>query len=122
MYGVSGISLYNIVLFLFASPILEEFLFRGLVQNKVNKYIKFCFLHLSLGNITASIIFTFLHFILHNFSLIYLLVIFPSLFFGYLFDKYKGLLFPVLCHSFFNFNIFIAYPLKGFTIFFIDKI
>ena len=33
-YGVKNISVYNIILFLFASPLVEEYIFRGLVQKK----------------------------------------------------------------------------------------
>ena len=39
LFGVSNISLYNITLFLFASPLIEEYIFRGLVQNKINKFV-----------------------------------------------------------------------------------
>ena len=38
--GISNISLYNIILFLFAVPLFEEFIFRGLVQDKINNFFK----------------------------------------------------------------------------------
>lgn len=123
LYGISSISLYNIVLFLFASPLLEEFIFRGLVQKSINNFLKSgFFLHISYGSIISSSIFTFIHLLLNNFAVIYLMVFLPSLFFGFLYDKYKTLLLPVLFHSFFNINVFIAYPLNDLTIFFVEKL
>lgn len=123
LYGISSISLYNIILFLFASPLLEEFIFRELVQNKINKFLKSgFFLHISYGSFISSLIFTFIHLLLNNFAVIYLMVFLPSLFFGFLYDKYKSLLLPVLFHSFFNINAFIAYPLNDLTIFFVEKL
>lgn len=123
LYGISSISVYNIILFLFASPLLEEFIFRGLVQNNINNFLKTgVFLHISFGNIISSLIFTFIHLLLNDFAFIYLLVFLPSLFFGYLYDKYRNLLLPVLFHSFFNINVFTAYPLNDLTIFFVEKL
>lgn len=123
LYGISSISLYNIILFLFASPLLEEFIFRELVQNKINKFLKSgFFLHISYGSFISSLIFTFIHLLLNDFAVIYLMVFLPSLFFGFLYDKYKSLLLPVLFHSFFNINAFIAYPLNDLTIFFVEKL
>lgn len=122
-YGISSISAYNIVLFLFASPIVEEFIFRGLVQNKINNFLKSAFfLHISYGSLISSFIFTFIHLLLNNFTLIYILVFLPSLFLGYLYDKYNTLLLPVLFHSFFNINAFILYPLNDLTIFFVENL
>lgn len=123
LYDISNMSLYNIVLFIFASPLLEEFVFRGLVQKSINNFLKSgIFLYISSGSIISSLIFTFIHLILNDFAFIYLLVFFPSLFFGYLYDKYKTLLLPVLFHSFFNINVFIAYPLNDLTFFFVEKL
>lgn len=122
-YGISSISVYNIVLFLFASPLLEEFIFRGLVQKNINNFLKSgVFLHISFGNIISSLIFTFIHLLLNDFAFIYLLIFLPSLFFGYLYDKYSSLLLPVLFHSFFNINAFTAYPLNDFAVFFVEKL
>lgn len=123
LYGISNISIYNIILFLFASPLLEEFIFRGLVQNSINKFFKSgIFLHISYGSFISSLIFTFFHLLLNDFVFMYILVFLPSLFFGYLYDKYKTLLLPVLFHSFFNINAFISYPLNDLTIFFVEKL
>lgn len=122
-YGISSISVYSIILFLFASPIAEEFIFRGLVQNKINNFLKSSFfLHISYGSLISSLIFTFIHLLLNDFALIYMLVFLPSLFLGYLYDKYKTLLLPVLFHSFFNINVFILYPFNDLTAFFIENL
>ena len=63
-YGVKNISVYNIILFLFASPLVEEYIFRGLVQKKIQKYIKYTFFsYITLSNIIISIIFTACYFL-----------------------------------------------------------
>ena len=52
IYGLKNTSIYNILLFLFASPFLEEFIFRGIVQKNIQKYIKCTFFsYISLSNI-----------------------------------------------------------------------
>ena len=117
--GVSNISLYNISLFLFASPLIEEYVFRGLVQNKINKFVnKTYFFHISTGNLISSILFTAAHCIVNPFFIQNLFVIIPSLYLGYLYDKYNTLKLPVLFHSFFNINIFIIYPDNNILIFY----
>lgn len=118
IYGVSNISFYNIALFLFASPLLEEYIFRGLVQKKINQFInKSSFFYISYGCMISSFIFALIHFIINNYSFINLLVFFPSTFLGYLYDNYKTLKLPILFHSFFNINIFISYPLHKWIFF-----
>ena len=108
--GISNISLYNIILFLFAVPLFEEFIFRGLVQDKINTFLKSCnFLHISFGSFISSLIFTFIHLLLNDFALFNLMVFIPSLFLCYLYDTYKTLTLPVLFHSFFNINVFLSY-------------
>lgn len=121
--GIYNISLYNITLYLFASPLIEEYIFRGLVQDKINKFVnKTHFFHISAGNLISSILFTSAHCIINPFFIQNLFVIIPSLYLGYLYDKYKTLKMPVLFHSFFNINIFTAYPFNSILNFFIDKI
>ena len=118
LFGVSNISLYNITLFLFASPLIEEYIFRGLVQNKINKFVnKSYFFHISAGNLISSILFTCAHCIINPFLIQNLFVIIPSLYFGYLYDKYNTLKLPILFHSFFNINNFIVYPFNNILLF-----
>ncbi len=122
-YGISNITIYNIILFIFASPLLEEFIFRGLVQNIINKFFKSgIFLHISFGNIISSLLFTIIHFLINYNNFMNLLIFIPSLYFGYLYDKYKTLKLPFLFHSFFNINVFIAYPFNDLTFFFVEKL
>lgn len=122
-YGISNISIYNVILFLFASPLLEEFIFRGLVQNRINKIAKTSFfLHISYGSIISTLIFVFVHFIASGYNYVNFLVFFPSLFLGYLYDKYNTLKLPVLFHSFFNLNVFISYTFNDLTVLFVEKI
>ena len=42
-YGVKNINTYNIILFLFASPLVEEYIFRGLVQKNIQKKLNYTF-------------------------------------------------------------------------------
>jgi len=92
-------------------PILEEIVFRGLVQgwcmnqrwggNKV-----FWITH---ANILTSIVFTAFHFISHT-PLMALLVLIPSIVFGYFRDRYHGWLIPsIMLHCFYNAGYFLLY-------------
>lgn len=115
-YGLKNITIYNILLFLFASPLLEEFIFRGIVQSNLQKYIKYTlFSYISLSNIITSVIFTLLHLV--NVSSIFVtsLLIIPSLYLGILYDKYKSIKYTTAAHSLFNIIVFIDYPPEIFA-------
>lgn len=111
IYGLKNTSIYNILLFLFASPFLEEFIFRGIVQKNIQKYIKCTFFsYISLANIITSIIFAFAHLITGCNIYVTILLIIPSLYMGLLYDEYKSIKQPFTAHSIFNIIIFINYP------------
>lgn len=110
-YGVKNINTYNIILFLFASPLVEEYIFRGLVQKNIQKKLNYTFFsYISLGNIITSVIFTACHFIADNNFIVTILIIFPSIYLGILYDKYKSIKQPFFAHSLFNIIVFIDYP------------
>jgi membrane protease YdiL (CAAX protease family) len=83
-------------------PVLEEIVFRGLLQEFVRERISGnSFGPLSIANLLTSICFTALHFIYHP-PVWAALVLFPSLVFGYFKDRSGRLTAPILLHVFYN--------------------
>jgi len=83
-------------------PVIEEIVFRGLIQELVRDYIS----RLSLGpvtmaNLLTSLLFAGLHFIYHA-PLWAALVFFPSLVFGFFKDRTDRLVAPIILHVFYN--------------------
>ena len=83
-------------------PVIEEIVFRGLIQEQVRDYIS----RLSLGpvtmaNLLTSLLFAGLHFIYHA-PLWAALVFFPSLVFGFFKDRTDRLVAPIILHVFYN--------------------
>ena len=91
-------------------PFLEELVFRGLVQSQVFRFLRKNKLGLfTLSNVLASLVFCGFHMFTHNPVWVGLLII-PSLYFGFLKDKYHSLKQPVLMHAFFNAGYFLIFP------------
>lgn len=83
-------------------PVVEEIVFRGLVQELVHNYISQRWLGpLSIANLLTSCLFTGLHFLYHP-PLWAALVFFPSLVFGFFKDRSGHLTAPILLHVFYN--------------------
>ena len=82
-------------------PILEEIVFRGLLQEQLHRYIKGHIGIFTRANILTSIIFTSLHLFYHD-PVWAAVVIFPSLIFGYFKDKYQSLIPSIVLHVFYN--------------------
>ena len=83
-------------------PIVEELLFRGLLQDLAHRYLKPWRLGpLSHANILVSLVFTGLHFINHPPAWA-VSVFVPSLIFGFFKDRTGGLTAPILLHVFYN--------------------
>lgn len=89
-------------------PILEEIVFRGFIQGTLIKWQVFNakFLRISLANIITSSLFSLLH-LINQEPIWALLVFFPSLVFGYCWDRYQAVLPCILLHQFYNF-IFLS--------------
>lgn len=90
----------------FAFPFVEEVVFRGLIQD----YFNYKFKSKKIGILTyangiTSIIFTALHFLFHP-LLWALLIIFPSVIFGFAKERFSNLTAPVLLHIFYNLGFF----------------
>jgi membrane protease YdiL (CAAX protease family) len=83
-------------------PVLEEIVFRGLLQELAQEYISRQTLGpISLANLLTSLVFTGFHFLSHD-PLWATLVFFPSLVFGFFKDRYGTLTAPILLHGFYN--------------------
>ncbi len=96
---------------LFFAPLIEEYLFRGVLLNFLQKYIS-----VFQSIIFSSLIFAFFHFAPNqkaaNLTIISCLFLF-SLSLGFLYQKYKTLLLPIMLHTIFN--LFTILNLLFFT-------
>ena len=95
-------------------PILEEIVFRGLLQGWLIKQRRWesKIVHISYANIITSLIFAALHLLAHP-PIMALLVLLPSIIFGYFRDRYHGWLIPsVILHSYFNLGYYLLYKLS----------
>jgi len=99
------------IMLILVRPVLEEIVFRGLLQGWCLKLAwgKRDFYGLTAANIATSIVFTGLHFFTHAW-LMAALVFIPSLLFGYFRDRYEGWLVPaIVLHCYFNAGYFLLY-------------
>jgi len=93
-------------------PLLEEIVFRGLLQGWFIK--KRCWkdkiFHLSYANMITSLIFAVFHLLAHP-PVMALLVLLPSAVFGYFRDRYEGRLIPcITLHCYYNLGYYLLYP------------
>jgi membrane protease YdiL (CAAX protease family) len=83
-------------------PVLEEIIFRGLLQELVQEYLSRRALGpFSLANLIISLVFTGFHFLNHT-PVWAALVFLPSLVFGFFKDRHGTLTAPILLHAFYN--------------------
>ena len=94
-------------------PVLEEIVFRGLVQELVQEYISARTLGpLSVANLLTSLLFTGMHFLYHA-PLWAALVFMPSLVFGFFKDRTGKLVAPILLHAFYNAGFLLLFTSPG---------
>jgi len=91
-------------------PILEEWLFRGLLQplllrQRVGRAV---FLGFSGANLIATFLFVIAHFFRHP-PMWAALVVFPSLIFGWFRDRYQRVYPAILLHCFYNLGYFVFF-------------
>jgi len=85
-----------------AYPVVEEMVFRGLLQELLQQYLGGRALGpLSMANLVTTALFTLLHFIYHP-PLWAALVFLPSLVFGFFKDRTGRLVVPIILHVFYN--------------------
>jgi membrane protease YdiL (CAAX protease family) len=99
----------GLINFILIIPCIEELIFRGLIQSKLEKFRFFAkkIADLSMSNLSTSMLFAFLHFYIFN-NANNLLTFFPSLIFGYSVERYKSILPAILLHSFYNLCFYLA--------------
>jgi membrane protease YdiL (CAAX protease family) len=90
-------------------PLLEELLFRGLIQGKLLAcaWGSRRLAGLTLANLTSSALFTSLHFTSHT-PLWAIGVLLPSLLFGYFRDRHDSIYPAVVLHIFYNAGYFLV--------------
>lgn len=88
-------------------PLIEELLFRGLLQGRLLRYapLRRHWHGLSGANLLTSAVFTGLHFLMHP-PLAAAAVLAPSLIFGYFRDRHGRLEAPIVLHMFYNLGYF----------------
>lgn len=91
-------------------PVLEEIVFRGLLQERLwaSRYGRGLAYGISLPNLITSVIFTTVHFFFHP-PLWALAVFIPSLVFGFFRDRYQNLFPAIYLHCLFNAGYFLLY-------------
>lgn len=83
-------------------PVLEEIVFRGLVQDSLSRRLNpWRFRLISKANLLTSLVFTALHFFAHP-PLWAASVFIPSLVFGHFRERHGGLVSPIVLHAFYN--------------------
>ncbi len=110
---VGNIDLRSILIFLIFAPLVEEYLFRGLFQSMLLTRFSSSIYIVSYANIITSIIFSLSH-LFYNTLLHSVLVFFPSMVFGILYDRSRSIIPSVITHFVYNINIFIVYNINIF--------
>jgi membrane protease YdiL (CAAX protease family) len=96
-------SFYMICVFFVLSPVAEEFFFRGFLQSWLKKKMTSVLFHVSLANVTASLLFSLVH--MAGWGVEHGLMVFaPSLIIGVLYDRTGRVSFAILLHSIYNLN------------------
>jgi membrane protease YdiL (CAAX protease family) len=94
-------------------PVIEEIIFRGIVQELLHDLISRHSLGpLSVANLLTSILFAVLHLVYHA-PLWAALVFFPSLVFGFFKDRTQRLAAPIVLHVFYNAGFFWLFSAPG---------
>jgi membrane protease YdiL (CAAX protease family) len=95
-------SLFFLIVFY---PVVEEFAFRGVIQefiaSKTKRYPSFYHLTISVANIITSLLVVAMHFV-HHTPLWAMLVFLPSLVFGYFKEQYGHIGASIILHMFYN--------------------
>jgi len=93
----------------FVIPIIEELVFRGLMQDICWRRLPASNLGpVSLANLVTSIVFVLMHMLYHP-VLWAAGVLLPSLTFGYFKDRYQSVLPPTVLHVFYNCGYYTLY-------------
>lgn len=93
-------------------PVLEEWLFRGLLQPLLLKSAigRSSLYGITFANVAASVLFTAFHFISHT-PVWAVSVLFPSLLFGWFRDRHQSILPAIVLHCGYNLAYFLSFGL-----------
>lgn len=94
--------------FILFIPLAEEIIFRGILQKNITRILSQKFMLISVANLIASAFFAAFHAYFSP-SVHAVLVFFPSLLFGIVYEKSGKIVFPIVLHALFNMNVFIVY-------------
>jgi len=92
-------------------PILEESVFRGLIQDFLIRRpaCQYRYAGFTIANLLTSLLFAGAHLYTHP-AMMAALVFFPSLIFGYFRDRFDGWLLPsILLHIYYNLGYFLIF-------------
>lgn len=90
-------------------PVLEEIVFRGLIQNYARRLLRRELPGpVTAANLITSILFAAVHVVAKS-TLAVSWVFFPSLIFGYFRDRYRALTAPIVLHVFYNTGFFLLF-------------
>jgi membrane protease YdiL (CAAX protease family) len=95
-------------------PLVEEVLFRGLIQGQLAKrdWGKRAWLNISVANVITSVLFVVVH-MFHNSPLFALTLFVPSLVFGYFRDYCNSVYPSIVIHSSYNAMVFVGLIING---------
>lgn len=102
----------TLLLLIFVFPVLEEIVFRGLIQESIHQLLSHnrlptvLFWRISSANLVASLLFSASHLWAHS-ALWALATLVPSLIFGYFKDKYQSLQPAIMLHIFYNLGFYL---------------
>lgn len=90
------------------TPVLEEIVFRGLIQGWLSRHITARWGVVSAANLVTSLLFMALHLPRHP-SVWAVAVFGPSLVFGYFRERHGSLASPIALHMFYNAGFFLVF-------------
>lgn len=104
--SVSDFETYHLVLVVFFIPVIEEIIFRGILQPWIATRYSQNIAKLSAANLITSSIFSLLHLFTHPVSMA-VFTFFPSLIFGYAKDHYGKLTPSIVLYGSYNGGYFL---------------
>jgi len=103
----------NVILFsVLLYPIMEEIVFRGLIQTKLLSFTHFGdkFIGITGANLLTSLLFSLAHLFQHS-PQNALLVFIPSIIFGYFRDRHGVITASIILHVFYNAGFYMLFVL-----------
>jgi membrane protease YdiL (CAAX protease family) len=98
-------------------PFFEEVLFRGIIQGQIRKqdWGKHSWLNISSANAITTVLFALVHMV-NSTPIFALMILAPSLVFGYFRDHCNSIYPSIIIHSSYNAMVFVGLILHGNTV------